>query len=353
MSSQTLPSWIGTLGRVMNIGIILLDSDRNLSFANEAACELLGCSDLEGLARRWGRLRPRIAKTLDKAEADGEVKEDLQLKKGEARRRLELEIEPLREEEAGGFLIIVKNKGLVHALEANLRYASKMRGLARLFVAAAHDLKAPMNAISIHMELLKRAMEEDFDGDGARAEKRARLLGTLQSELERLDRTLTDVLSLTVLPKDSYRRLELSKLVQEVVALLAPVARENAVNLDYRPGAAPIPIRGHRDRFKQALLNICLNALEAMPQGGRLDIEVRSKGSRADVRVCDTGPGIPPDRLERIWDLHFTTKEDGTGIGLHVSRTIIEALGGTVQAESRIGRGACFVVTLPVAKSEG
>jgi len=336
----------------MNIGIILLDADRNLSFANEAACELLGCSDLDGLARRWERLRPRIEKTLDKVETAGEVKEELQLKKGEARRRLELEIEPLPEEEAGGFLIIVKNKGLVHALEANLRYATKMRGLARLFVAAAHDLKAPMNAISIHMELLKRAMQVDFDEDGEGAETRARLFGTLESELKRLDRTLTDVLSLTVLPKDSHRRLELCKLVEEAVALLAPVAREQAVSLDYRPGARPIPIRGHRDRFKQALLNICLNALEAMPEGGRLDIKVRSRGSRVELRVCDTGPGIPPDRLERIWDLHFTTKEDGTGIGLHVSRTIIEALGGTVRAESETGRGTCFVVTLPVAESK-
>jgi signal transduction histidine kinase len=351
MSSQTLPSWLGTLGRVMNIGIILLDSERNLSFANEAACELLGCADLEGLARRWARLRARIAETLEKADTDREIKAELQLKKGDAKRRLELEIELLPEEEAGGFLIIVKNKGLVNALEANLRYASKMRALARLFVSAAHDLKAPMNAISIHMELLKRTMWEDSAGEAEGSEKRARLFGTLESELQRLDRTLTDVLSLTHLPKDSFRRLDLSKIVLEAVALLAPVAREQAVTIDHRPGASSIPIRGHRDRFKQALLNICLNALEAMPRGGRLDIEVRSSGPEAMVRVCDTGPGIAPETLRKIWDLHFTTKEDGTGIGLHVSRTIIEALGGSVRVESEVGSGTCFTVTLPVAKN--
>ena len=349
MARQTLPGWLRTLGRVMNIGIILLDPDQRPSFANEAACELLDCADLDALSRHWERFRPGFAETLRKMNrAGGEAKVEIQLKKGEATRHLELEIEPLLEDEAGGYLVVVKNKDLVHALENNLRYASKMRALARLFVSAVHDLKAPMNAISIHMELLKRAMQGGSRTDERDREKRTRLFLTVQTELQRLDRALTDVLNLALLPKDSSQRLDLMEVVQEVENLVTPMAREQRVAVGRKGGGSAILIWGHRDRFKQALLNIFLNALEAMPGGGQLEIEVTATGREARVQIRDTGPGMAPETLNRIWDLHFTTKEDGTGIGLHVSRTILEALGGAVHVESEVGHGTCFTVTLPV-----
>ena len=170
----------------------------------------------------------------------------------------------------------------------------------------------------------------------------------MQTELQRLDRALTDVLNLALLPKDSSQRLDLMEVVQEVENLVTPMAREQRVAVGRKGGGSAILIWGHRDRFKQALLNIFLNALEAMPGGGQLEIEVTATGREARVQIRDTGPGMAPETLNRIWDLHFTTKEDGTGIGLHVSRTILEALGGAVHVESEVGHGTCFTVTLPV-----
>jgi signal transduction histidine kinase len=109
----------------------------------------------------------------------------------------------------------------------------------------------------------------------------------------------------------------------------------------------------HRDQIKQSVLNIAINGLEAMPEGGTLGLELEREDGRARILVSDTGPGIPPELKDRIFDMHFTTKESGTGIGLYVARSMFEAQGGTVRTASTGPEGTTFELLLPLAGPSG
>ncbi|MBN2491962.1 MAG: HAMP domain-containing histidine kinase [Planctomycetes bacterium] len=354
MSQTTLPSWIGALGRAMEIGILTLDSRGDLSFSNDAARQLFGCATEDELRARWPPVRRKLraegalALRRDRATERREVRTDLAWRRDAVRRRLRLEVHAL-EEDAAGHLVVVKDRDLVDALETNLRDASKMRALARLFVSVAHDLKAPLNAIFLNLELLRRALETGEAAPAAERDKRSRILATVRSEIERLGRMLGEVLRLPSLPQETHRPFDVARVLKEAVLLLHPMARDQNVTVNLAIAAGPIRVRGHRDRLKQALINLLLNALEAMPEGGRLDVDAAARGGAAEIRIRDTGPGIPREVLDRIWTLHFTTRKSGSGIGLHVARSVVEALGGRIAVESVAGAGACFVITLPLA----
>ena len=112
-------------------------------------------------------------------------------------------------------------------------------------------------------------------------------------------------------------------------------------------------LEGQRDLLKQALLNIAVNALEAMTGGGGLAIKLESRLGRAILIVQDTGPGIPADDPEKIWELHYTTKKAGTGIGLYVAHSVVESFGGAISVDSHDGQGTCFTISLPLIPKEG
>jgi len=114
----------------------------------------------------------------------------------------------------------------------------------------------------------------------------------------------------------------------------------------------PVCIVGHRDRLKQAFLNITTNALDAMPDGGRLNLVLATQDRHATLAIRDTGPGMSAEVVRKIYNMHFTTKAGGTGIGLYVARSIIEAHGGDIQVDSEPGHGTCFQVQLPLELAE-
>jgi signal transduction histidine kinase len=190
----------------------------------------------------------------------------------------------------------------------------------------------------ITLELLKESLRTS-DADPALVTRQRRHVDMLRDELQRLNRTLQSLLTQTPLVRDNTQRFDARELVDDVLALLAPQAREQKVAISYEPPAEPVPLVGKRDRLKQALLNIVVNALEAMPGGGALTVALACDRARVHISVRDTGPGIPAEILGLIYQPHFTTKEGGTGIGLYVARSVVEAHGGTIEVESAAGAG--------------
>lgn len=353
-----LSRFLHTLGQALDVGILLLDGDLSLNFANEQAGALFGYASAEELASQWPALRPSIIRALEQAVAGKESESgfDMEFSAGGAVRRLRLEAYPLAAEdekgEGGDFLLLVRNRELIDALETDLRLAARFRSLTRLFASMAHDLKAPLNALTINLDLLKTILSKNPPPDPMTSERQQRYLKVLSDELVRLNQSLQNLVNQTLPAKDTEQSFDLRELLLDLISLIAPQARRQQVAVEVQMDESPLKLDGQRDLLKQALINIAINALEAMAEGGRFNIELETKLGQAIIHFRDTGPGIPQEVLERIWEMHFTTKNTGTGIGLYVARSVIESFGGTIWVETGSGHGTSFIISLPISSKE-
>lgn len=336
--------------RALDVGILMLEPDCALGFANGRAADLLGYRDPIDLARGWqDELQPALRAIVGQRAGDaaGRRAEHELPARGRVP-RLTLEFYELGEGSCEGYLVLVRSSESIEALQNELGLAIQMRGLTRFYAAFAHDLKAPLNAMVMTLELLKISVQ-GATADTAVRDKQIAYIGTLNEEIRRLDRQLRTLLTHTAPPSEERRPVDLRLLLQELDALLAPQARRQRVALSTQLPEAPLLVNGFGDRLKQAMLNIVINALEAMPDGGELTIALEPDDGMARIAVRDTGPGIPPELLGSIYQMHFTTKTGGTGVGLYVARSVVEAHGGSLGVRSAPGSGTSFVLTLPVA----
>ncbi len=348
--SNQLESQLGALAQALNAGVLLIGASGRLEFVSPPARELLGLNGPEALEELWDRLSRKLP---DRGEM-GRVF-DLDLGESGELRRLRFEAWPLTDDGDPSRLLVVRDRGLTDRLETDLRMATQLRALARVFLAVVHDLKAPLNAITLNLELLGRSVEGDDSVSGEEREKRQRYLGVVKRELRELDGSLQQLLSETVVTDERVREFDLGELIETVGLLLQPQARYQSVTLSVDLPDQDVRVSGARDWIRQALLNLAINSLEAMPDGGALTMRLRplSEKGEALIEIEDDGPGIPPELEEHIFELHFTTKESGTGVGLHVARSVIEAAGGRLTFEQPPVRGARFVVELPTVSNSG
>jgi signal transduction histidine kinase len=343
-----------SLLKALDVGALVLEADLGLAFSNPNAAELLGCADPADLARRWdAEFRSLIAAVPRRIDGDAGRRTEFELPRNGSAARLRLEFYELGAETCEGFLVIVKSAESLEALQHELGLAIQMRGLTRFYAAFVHDLKAPLNAMVMTLELLKLNVQEARDGEEAGGgsggqEKQLRYIGVLNEEIRRLDRQLRSLLSHTATSKPQRQELDLRVLLHELEALLAPQAKHQHVTLNTRVPDDAVTLVANADRLKQAMLNVLINALEAMPSGGTLAIELERRNGSACVVVRDDGPGIPPELLASIYDMHFTTKSGGTGVGLYVARSVVQAHGGTIEVHSAPGQGTTFTVSLPL-----
>jgi signal transduction histidine kinase len=340
---------IGALTKLMNVGVLLLGPAGNLEFANTLACELLSFDSSDALKGDWERVRPLLK--LDSA-LHGATKQrsfKVSFAQGDEPRLLRLEIYALDEESCSGHLILLRDRRIVHVLENDLLLASQMRAQNYLYGALMHDLRAPLNALEITVELLVETLRGGAAPTGEMAPERyARVL---REELSRLNRTLRTVLDSGAPLNPEFKDFDLVSALQEIEALLAPQARRQRITLQLQvPPDRLVLVRGQRDSIKQALLNVAINGLEAMPTGGSLSIQLEVRDDLAQILFSDSGPGVPEDILDEIYQVYFTTKKSGSGMGLYVARLVLESHGGDIHVENRADCGACFCLTLPLAK---
>jgi signal transduction histidine kinase len=230
-------------------------------------------------------------------------------------------------------LVLVKDRDFLEAFETDLRLAIQMRGLARVYGALAHELRAPLGAMGLNLELLNEALDSTTEDDTDLHERQKRYAHVLREELARLNRSLVVILNQTTTLSTARETFDLRELIRDLEALLTPQARQQRVAIEVDMPEVSVPLAGHRDRLKQALLNIAANALEAMPDGGQMTMSLVVPNGSATVSVRDSGPGIPPDVLGKIYSMYFTTKSGGTGIGLHVARAVVESHGGNIRSD--------------------
>lgn len=230
------------------------------------------------------------------------------------------------------------------AEEAVLRQASHMRALSGLFHGLVHDLKSPINALVVNLELLKTSVSETPD-----LERQRRYVRILGEEMMRLNRAVERLLPAAGPASDERGRFDLKDVVEEIAPLLSTTARHQSVRFEIVAPEERFPLDGHRDRIKQALLALSLNALEAMPEGGNLEIAIEKRQGRAVLAVSDSGPGVDDAVRAHMFDLYFTTKEKHEGIGLYVARAVVESTNGSIEHAPGAEGGSRFTLSLPLA----
>jgi signal transduction histidine kinase len=345
---QQLEQRMSVLVKALDVGVIVLEPTLELGFANGRAAELLGCRDAGALAGRWDRdIRPRLSDLPRQLAAAADRRADMDLAASAGAAHVTLEFYELGDTSREGFLVLVKSAESLEALQSELGLAIQMRGLTRFYAAFVHDLKAPLNAMVMTLELLRLGLQGGEADEAARA-KQLKYVGVLNEEIHRFDRQLRTLLSHTAQSGDGPQALDLRTVVQELDALIAPQAKRQRVALTVQLPDEPVTLVGHADRLKQAMLNIIINALEAMPEGGELAITLEVREGAASLTLRDTGPGIPRALLDTIYDMHFSTKSSGTGVGLFVARSVMQAHGGTIEVRSAPGEGTTFILTLPL-----
>jgi len=213
----------------------------------------------------------------------------------------------------------------------------------------AHEIKNPLSTISLNLQLL----EEDWQNPTTPREQRTlKRLQTLQRETTRLVGLLEDFLRYARTQDVQLQPCQLNQIVQEVLDFVGPQAARLRIQIRSAFDPALPVLRADPKLLKQALLNLAINAEEAMPEGGELLVRTALDGAFARIDVTDTGVGIPPQNLGRIFKVYFSTKEGGSGLGLPTARRIVELHGGTIEVESEPRRGTHFTLRLPIAPSQ-
>ncbi|HJL26577.1 MAG TPA: HAMP domain-containing sensor histidine kinase, partial [Polyangiaceae bacterium LLY-WYZ-15_(1-7)] len=225
--------------------------------------------------------------------------------------------------------------------------SARLASVGRLAAGIAHEIGNPLAAI---LGLTEIARDADLD-----AEERDEFLARIQTETERIHRIIRDLLDFARQEQepgagDGERRADLGQVVADAVHLVAPQKDTAKLRIERRVEEVP-PVRGSADRLTQVVLNLLLNAADAVEGEGDVVVEVAREGEEVVLSVSDTGPGIPEDVLEELFEPFVTTKPvgQGTGLGLAVCHTIVERVGGTITAENAEGGGARFVIRLPLA----
>ena len=230
--------------------------------------------------------------------------------------------------------------------EAELRRRDRLAAMGELASGVAHEIRNPLNAIAMSVKRLRAEFRLKDETVSERAEL-DELLDVLEGETRRIDSTVQQFLDYARPRPLAPRPVDVDRLLAEVGEATRALAGSRGVSLEVEPtslgGATLDP-----DQIRQVLDNLLRNAIEATPDGGVVTLAARRLGGGGVITVSDTGAGIEPDHLPRIFDLYFTTKPEGTGVGLAVTHQIVTAHGGALDVESRPGEGTRMIVRLPL-----
>ncbi|MEW6128320.1 MAG: ATP-binding protein [Acidobacteriota bacterium] len=327
--------------------LILINREGRVILASPDAERLLGVKDVEltglpideslgarhplvGLVERSLNERRSIARTTIKAPDDP------------AQRQVLASVQYI--EDAGspvGVLVGLRDYESYQKFESQWDLSKKLADLGRITSGIAHEVKNPLNAMVIHLEILRSKIETGTHDTKPQLE-------ILDSEIKRLDRVVQTFLNFTRPVEIRLEPLDINLIINQVVALASMEAAERGVTINKQLSPGKLMIKGDSDLLKQAMLNVILNGCQAMPKGGLLEIKTLPYDEeKVCILVKDRGIGIPVEARERIFNLYYTTKQGGTGIGLAQAFRAIQLHNGTISFDSEVGKGTTFEIILP------
>jgi two-component system, NtrC family, sensor histidine kinase HydH len=333
----------------MDYGLVTTDREGNVTSANPRAREILGwTADVVGCRlSECGPAGPLLAELSREVLEQGRAVRDrpLNVARGHHAVSLQAECHELRntQDQRSGVVLHVRDVTEGRLMEERIRRMERFMGLGTLAAGLHHEIKNPLSALSLHVQLLEEGLEGRMD------QEVAHYFGVLKTEVTRISGVLESFRDYASVERLNLAATDVPALVRQTLDLIHPKARQQQVRLRLEMAAPPPPpawIDGVR--FEQVLLNLAINALDEMREGGTLSVSIRSERNQVLIDISDTGPGIPETVHGRVFDPYFTTKSDGTGLGLAYCDKIIRLHGGHIDFDSG-PRGTVFHISLPVA----
>ena len=243
-----------------------------------------------------------------------------------------------------GALLTLRDTESVRRIEDEIETSRRLSASSRITRGVAHEVKNPINAIVLHLQLLQNKLQQ-MDPDSKRH------IDIIGSEIHRLDRVVQILVDFTRQRELHMEEVDLRRIVDEVVLLASPDAEIHGVRIMREAPAEILPVKADLDFMKQALLNVVINGEQAMSSGGTLTLSVKRQAENAVIEVRDEGGGIPKDVQDKIFELYFTTKKGGSGIGLAQTYQIMQWHYGSVDFETSEGHGTTFRLRVPLIES--
>jgi two-component system, NtrC family, sensor histidine kinase HydH len=225
-------------------------------------------------------------------------------------------------------------------------HSEAIEELSRLTGGLAHEIKNPLSTIKINLKLIS----EDLDKTDSKLARPLRKLAVVQKETDRIERILDDFLRYAGRTELQPVTADINELVGDMVDFYMPQAQSHSITMRFGPCKERLMCRVDNVMFKQVLLNLFINAQQAMADGGELIIRTHKKKSEAIIEIGDTGTGIEHEWQEKIFDVYYSSKPSGSGLGLPIAQKIIIQHGGSIAVSSEIGRGTLFTIHLPLIK---
>jgi nitrogen fixation/metabolism regulation signal transduction histidine kinase len=334
----------------LRAAVVAVRADGGVEVANPAAQTLLGVTGGASLPEAnvalWERVRGEIAHAIEKG-LEPSPQSGVTLVREARSLVVDLRVVPMRGDEGRLALLVVDD--VTEAAEARSRalQAERLAAIGKMAAHITHEIRNPLSSIQLNVELLEETLASD--DEASRAEAR-RLLTAIGREVGRLADVSEEYLRVARLPSPRPSPVDLAELVRDVVVFARPELDRARVHAEIRDDGQPLVVAIDEAQIRQALVNLLRNAREAMEDGGTVRLELELSDGQVVLDVSDDGPGIPEDVRSRIFDPFFTTKATGTGLGLPLTKQIVEAHGGAIRCERRDPHGTRFRLSFPASR---
>jgi PAS domain S-box-containing protein len=329
-------------------GLLLFTRDARAVMISPAAEKFLGAPAGQFLGRRVTEIFPPGHPLHDALHIESdelrEVAAETELETSEGPKRVSVSVQAIQEDgERMGALVTLRDMDSLESINTQLQVSERLAALGRITAGVAHEVKNPLNSMRLWLENLKESLPAEQDS----ATKQA--VQVLDKEIDRLDAVVKRFLDFTRPMDISLEATQLADLLKEVLEIAQPQLQKSNIQLAQLLPIDVPEVYVDRALLKQAVLNLVLNAAEAMPNGGQMRLVLSRRGEMAEITVGDTGKGILPENRQKIFQLFFTTRPGGSGIGLASTFRIVQLLNGSIDFTSEVGRGTTFRIELPLA----
>jgi PAS domain S-box-containing protein len=329
-------------------GLLLFTRDARAVMVSPAAEKFLGAPAGHFLGRRVNEIFPLGHPLHEVLHVEGdelsEIAAETDLDTVGGIRRVSVSVQAIQEDgERMGALVTLRDLDSIESINTQLQVSERLAALGRITAGVAHEVKNPLNSMRLWLENLKESLPPEPDSGSQQA------VQVLDKEIDRLDAVVKRFLDFTRPMDVRLEATQLADILKEVIEIAKPQLQKSKIlTAQLLPIDVP-EVYVDRALLKQAVLNLVLNAVDAMPSGGQLRLMLSRRGEMAEITVGDTGKGIPVENRQKIFQLFFTTRPGGSGIGLASTFRIVQLHNGSIDFTTEVGRGTTFRIELPLA----